>query len=145
MCQNGLSHRIYGKCTRYCVSNSLVFRIKSLASHRVLLQFKHWLIILDVICPSHGIQQWCLEKICPCWSDMTVGLQVLQNYSIWMSCSTYSHYLVFKKCKHLHQYYFLSLIARYLMSLNLNGYNLINDNCGTFNRKIWNELDFVTF
>lgn len=136
--------RIYGRCNIYCLNSSVAFCIKSFASHRVFIQFKHWLIVVDVFCPYHGIEHWCLEKIHPYWSDMTEGLQVLRNLCIWMSCSTYSNYLIYDKCKYLKKCLYLNFIAAYLMSLNSNGYHFLYDNCVDFNKQMWKLLESVS-
>lgn len=146
----GESHkvfRIYGRCNLFCIPYSQLSSVRSLATHRVFFEFKHWVIYVQVFCFVHRVFEiWCIEKIFHKWADLKDDLvqdKVVRNGSVWASCSFYSDVIFMEKFKYVSKFMFLDKIMAYLMNLN-SDYNPLIDNCEHFKRKFWSWLDTVT-
>ena len=132
--------RTYGSCDKICVPFSIIYAIETLASHHVPLKFKHWNIYVYSICPLHGLQIWCIEKLFSNVTGLHDNLKTYENYCIFFSCSHYSHYICHHKLKYASKMVALSTVADYIMEFKDNGYHFIIDNCLTFKRRVWSRL-----
>ena len=135
--------RIYGKCSKCCIPYSQVSSVQALATHRVIFEYKHWVIYINVFCFVHRrFETWCAEKIYASFSDLTdptIRAKVLNNNSIWISCSSYSEVMFTDKFKFVSRLMFLNEIIDHLMGLKDN-YNPIMDNCEHFKVDFWDWL-----
>ena len=135
------TYRIWGDCDRRCIQVSRIYLIQTCATHYVWLRFRHWVIYVTTICPWHGIQRWCIEKISLHYADLFDGPKVVQNKSIYMSCSTYSKYLELKDMKFtLTNQYYLDQVYYNILTWNKNAYNVFVDNCMHFKHRFWKWL-----
>lgn len=136
-------YRIFGKCNAFCIRFSQVISIEALATHRVLLEFKHWVVYINVFCFIHrALETWSIEKIFHKFADLkgkSMQYKVIQNGSVWITCSTYSRVLFLQKRKILSKCIFLDKIVGHLINNNA-GYNPLIDNCQHFKTQFWRWL-----
>ena len=102
------------------------------------MEFKHWIVYVVSLCPIHGLQHWCVEKISKPFTSLAEGPQVVKNRSIFMSCSRYPDHLHVGEYKYIkNNEYYLDQVYNHIVSLSKSGYNPILNNCIHFKEKFW--------
>lgn len=134
------NYRVWGDCSTLCAPISSAYELHSVASNPVMLFFKHWLVYIDVMCPVHGAQRWCIEKNFDEAFDLNRTLQILQGGAICISCSSYGRIDELEKTRTLDRSYNLNDIFSYVFSTESSEYNVLLDNCKLFKNRLWDGL-----
>ena len=82
--------RIWGACSTSCMHQSTIQSIDYTAAHYAFLLYRHWVVTVNVSCPSHGSQTWTIEKFFESGHDFDNHEgQTIEDGTIYISCSSY--------------------------------------------------------